>query len=72
VPQLKTGFRHYADEPLNNARLIGTRLYYEHLDLFQQVFDHYNGSLRASVTAIISAAKRKPDSPFVAVQGILR
>lgn len=72
VPQLRTGFRRYADEPLNNARLIGTRLYYQHLDLFQQVFERYNGDLRASVAAIIAAAKRKPDSPFVAVQELVR
>ena len=73
VPQLQTNsFRRYADEPLNNARLIGTRLYYQRLDLFQEVFERYNGDLRAAAQAIIVAAKKKPDSPFVAVQSLLR
>lgn len=72
VPKLKTrAFRDYADEPLNNARLIGTRLYYQRLDLFEKVFEKYRGDLRASAQAIIAAAKSSPKDPFGAVERLL-
>ncbi len=73
VPQLRTAaFRHYADEPLNNARLIGTRLYYQRLDLFDRVFERYRGDLRAAAHAIMDAARTNKDDPFGAVEGLLR
>ena len=73
VPQLQTGaFRDYAEEPLNNATLIGTRLYYQRLDLFEQVFQRYGGDLRAATHAIIQAARRNEDDPFRAVEELLR
>ena len=72
VPKLKTrAYRSYANEPLNNARLIGTRLYYQHLDLFERVFQKYNRDLRASAHAIIDAAKARPKEPFAAVEALL-
>jgi len=72
VPRLLTrSFRTYADEPLNNARLIGTRLYYQRLDLFERVFQKYNGDLRAATHAIIDAAKARPKDPFGAVEALL-
>jgi predicted aminopeptidase len=72
VPQLRTlAFRSYADAPLNNARLIGTRLYYQRLDLFEQVFQKYNGDLKAAAHAIMKAAKARPKDPFTAVEGLL-
>jgi predicted aminopeptidase len=73
VPRLKTlGFRGYADQPLNNARLIGTRLYYQRLDLFEAVFQKYNRDLKAATHAIMAAARKQPDHPFQAVEGLLR
>lgn len=72
VPQFRTlAFRTYADEPLNNAKLIGTRLYYERLDLFERVFQKYNGDLKAAAHAIMDAAKDKPKDPFGAVEDLL-
>jgi predicted aminopeptidase len=72
VPQLQTGaFRDYAEEPLNNATLIGTRLYYERLDLFEQVFQRYGRDLRAATHAIIQAAGRNEEDPFQAVEALL-
>lgn len=72
VPQLRTlAFTTYADEPLNNARLIGTRLYYERLDLFERVFHKYNGDLRAATHAMIAAAKARPKEPFAAVEALV-
>jgi predicted aminopeptidase len=72
VPRLRTrSFGSYADEPLNNARLIGTRLYYQRLDLFEQVFQKYNQDLRATVQAIIKVAGANPKDPFSAVEKLL-
>ena len=72
VPQLQWAFKRYADSPLNNARLIGTRLYYQHLDLFEQVYQKYQANLPATIRAIIAAAKQSGDHPFEAVQQLLR
>lgn len=73
VPKLRTrAFRTYADEPLNNARLIGTRLYYQRLDLFEKVFQRYNEDLRAALEAIIDAAKAHPKDPFRGVEELLK
>jgi predicted aminopeptidase len=51
-PLLNRSFRRYMDEPLNNATLIGTRLYYRRLDLFERIWELSGRDLRAAVTAI--------------------
>ena len=72
VPRLRTlAFTTYADEPLNNARLIGTRLYYQRLDLFERVFEKYNRDLRAATHAIMETAEANPKQPFQAVEGLV-
>jgi predicted aminopeptidase len=72
VPQLQTrSFRDYADEPLNNATLIGTRLYYQHLDLFEQVFQRYNQDLRRAAAAVMAAARANEKEPFAGVAKLL-
>jgi predicted aminopeptidase len=72
VPQLQTNaFRDYAAAPLNNATLIGTRLYYERLDLFEQVFQRYNRDLRAATHAVIQAARAREKDPYAAVEQLL-
>ena len=73
VPQLQTNsFRGYASEPLNNATLIGTRLYYQHLDLFELIYQQYGQNLRAAVDAIMAAARSNEKDPFSAVQALVR
>ena len=73
VPQYRTlAFTNFATQPLNNARLIGTRLYYERLDLFEQVFQRYNRDLRAATHAIMEAAKADPKNPWTAVEALLK
>jgi predicted aminopeptidase len=73
VPQLLTNsFRGYAQEPLNNATLIGTRLYYQRLDLFELVYQHYGQDLRAATHAIMAAAREQKDDPFGAVEALLK
>jgi predicted aminopeptidase len=72
VPRLQTrAFRDYADEPLNNARLIGTRLYYQRLDLFERVYVKYNRDLKAATHAMMAAARKRPKEPFAAVEALL-
>lgn len=73
VPRLQTNsFRDYADAPLNNATLIGTRLYYQRLDLFEQVYQRYGNDLRAATHAIIDVARKNEREPFQAVERLLK
>lgn len=70
-PELRTRlFRGFARRPLNNATLIGTRLYYDRLDLFEAVFQHY-GDYRTTLHAIIDAARDTPDDPWSATAALL-
>lgn len=72
VPQLRTAsFRRYFDRPLNNAMLIGARLYYQRLDLFETVYRHHGGDLPAAVQAMSAAARSHEDAPFDAVAALL-
>jgi predicted aminopeptidase len=72
VPRLQTSsFRNYAKNPLNNATLIGTRLYYQRLDLFEQVYQRYGGDLRASIHAMMQAARSNSEDPFAGVASLL-
>ena len=73
APKLKTrAFLTYADDPLNNARLIGTRLYYQRLDLFEAVYQRYGRDLKKATHAMIAAAEARPKDPFAAVEGLLK
>lgn len=73
APRLKTtAFRRYADEPLNNATLIGTRLYYQRLDLFERVYEKMGRDLRRATEAIMEAARANEKDPFGAVEALVR
>lgn len=70
-PQLRTGaFRGFTRRPLNNATLIGVRLYYDRLHLFEEVFQRH-GDYVASVHAIVAAARASPRDPFGATAALL-
>lgn len=72
VPQLRTGsFRRYFERPINNAMLIGARLYYQRLDLFEAVYHHYDDDLSATIRAIADAARGGEEAPFAAVEALL-
>jgi predicted aminopeptidase len=58
--------------PLNNATLIGRRLYYARLDLFEEVFQQSGGDLRHTIDRILAAARSRPGDPYAAVEGLLR
>jgi predicted aminopeptidase len=71
-PDLRTGaFRGFIRRPLNNATLIGTRLYYDRLGLFEAVYEHYGRDYVGAVTAILEAARSLPSDPYRAAADLL-
>jgi predicted aminopeptidase len=71
-PTLRTrSFRGFARRPLNNATLIGIRLYYRRLDLFEQAFQHFGHDFKRSIAAIHDAAKSNEKDPFQALERAL-
>lgn len=67
VPRLKRNYRTFAKGIINNASLMGVRLYYKDLGLFDRVYHAYGDDLRRTVAATVQAAKASPDEPFEAV-----
>jgi predicted aminopeptidase len=68
VPRLKTNsYRGFTREPLNNATLIATRLYYDRLDLFEAAFARHGGDLPATIHAIIELAEKNRADPYTAL-----
>ena len=71
-PRLKTtAFRDFTDEPLNNASLIATRLYYDRLHLFESAYQRHNQDLQATINWIVKLAKASPKDPFSALNQAL-
>jgi len=71
LPQLRVSHRGFARGPIDNATLIGTRLYYDRLDLFERVYERYGGDLVAALRAIEVAARADAADPFAAVARLL-
>jgi predicted aminopeptidase len=70
-PRLRTGmFRGFGRRPLNNATLIGIRLYYDRLDLFEAAFERLGRDYVATVHAVIDAARASPRDPYAAVRSL--
>jgi len=70
-PQLRTrALRGFDRRPLNNATLIGIRLYYRNLDRFEEAFQRTDGDLVASIHAIHDAVRDATD-PFAALEGYI-
>jgi predicted aminopeptidase len=71
VPALRTrGFRGFLTRPLNNATLIGTRLYYDRLAVFEAIYQRFGGDYRAALHAILEAARARPDDPYAAATAL--
>ena len=67
-PRLRTtAFRDFHTGVINNATLIGTRLYYDRLELFDAVFAKAGNDLIASI-AVIRDVAEDADDPFNALQ----
>jgi predicted aminopeptidase len=71
--QLRTpAYRWFMHRPLNNATLIGVRLYYRRLDLFEEIFQRYGGDLPVAIRAIGDAARSRANEPFEAAEALVR
>jgi predicted aminopeptidase len=71
-PDLLTrGYRGFLQRPLNNATLIGTRLYYDRLDLFEAVFQDADRNYLRAVHTILAAARAASDDPYGATATLL-
>jgi predicted aminopeptidase len=65
-------FASFEQLPLNNATLVGRRLYFHRLDLFDEVFELYRRDLPLTIEAIIAAARGNREDPYAGVEGLLR
>ncbi len=68
VPELRVAYRSYAEQPLNNATLIGLRLYNRDLDVFDRAWRALDLPLPEAVDRMVQAAKADPDHPFDALR----
>ncbi len=60
------------ERPVNNARLVGARLYRTRLDLFDRWFDQHNQDIRVSVATLDTLMKGVTgDSAYVRLAGAL-
>jgi predicted aminopeptidase len=61
------------ERPINNAQLIGARLYRTRLDLFDRWFDRHGGDVRRSVSALDSLMEGvEGDSAYVRLEEAVR
>ena len=67
VPRLDLAFRDFHRREINNATLLGVRLYYDRLDLFDRVHRTLGEPLDRTIARMVEAAESSPDAPFDAV-----
>ena len=72
VPRLHYGFRTFHEREINNAMLLGLRLYYDRLDMFDRVYRALNLPLGRAAARMMEAAESSPESPFDAVARLAR
>jgi predicted aminopeptidase len=71
-PRLQTtGYRGFAEAEITNASLIGVRLYYERLDVFERAYERFGGDLPRATKAMIEAAKSSPKDPYKAIEALV-
>jgi predicted aminopeptidase len=60
------------ERPVNNARLVGARIYRTRLDLFDRWFEHHGRDVRTSVAALDTLMRDVPgDSAYARLAGAL-
>ena len=68
APRLRTNsFRGFERDPLNNATLIGTWLYYDRLHLFEAAYQKHGRDLKATMDAVIGLARARKEDPYAAL-----
>lgn len=72
-PALRTSaFSGFEAEPLNNATLIATRLYYDRLELFEAAYAHNGGNLRETIKWVKATVTAGSGDPFNLLSSALR
>jgi predicted aminopeptidase len=70
-PRLKVNsYASFTRGQLNNATLIGRRLYYGRLDLFEQLFQQSGGDLRRTIERVREAVRGVED-PYAALEALV-
>jgi predicted aminopeptidase len=67
-----SSFASFERLPLNNATLVGRRLYYHRLELFEGVWERYGRDLPLTIRALIAAARGNRADPYAGVEALLR
>ncbi|HUG41915.1 MAG TPA: aminopeptidase [Longimicrobiales bacterium] len=67
APRLHGPLARFHRGEVNNATLIGLRLYYHRLDLFEDTYRRLGVPLKEAIARMIEAAESSPDDPFEAV-----
>jgi predicted aminopeptidase len=71
LPRFQTSaFAGYTRIPINNAHLVGWRLYYDRLHIFEEAFQRLGLAFPEAVAAMIKAADSGRDDPFAAVAAL--
>ncbi len=71
-PRLQvSSFDRFLSEELNNATIISRRIYYDRLELFEQVYRSRGNDLRRAIADMVQAARANRADPFAAVQALL-
>jgi predicted aminopeptidase len=69
---LTSSFRRFTEEPLNNATLIATRLYYDRLDLFERAFIQHGQDLKATIDWILRVVREGDGDAFERLERSLK
>ena len=67
APRLHGGLARFHRQAINNATLIGLRLYYRRLDLFEDAYRRLGVPLEDAIARMVTAAESSPEEPFRAV-----
>lgn len=72
LPRLRTrNFRGFADRPLNNATLIGIRLYYRGLERFEAAFHACGDDLVATIHGIAAVTAQRRRDAYEALEELI-
>jgi predicted aminopeptidase len=64
-------FGGFTREPLNNATLISRQIYYDRLQLFEDVYRSRGGDFLRAMNDIVAAARSNKADPYAAVQALV-
>ena len=72
-PRLKVeNFDRFLRDQLNNATIISRRIYYDRLELFEQVYQSRGRDYKRTLADLIAAARSNKDDPYAAVAALVQ